>query len=69
MEKCRSRPNLEEGIQSIDVVGTVHERIECLAAQEKLKKLGEEVKHLFAEVFSPIQHINKLPKDVYCHIL
>jgi hypothetical protein len=55
-------------IKRPNFVGAVRERIEILAAGERLQKLGERIKIDFKEVFEPIPHVETLPSDVYCRI-
>ena len=57
-----------EAVKPVDIVAVIRERIETLAAQEKLKVLGIELKSKFRDVFAPIPHLDELPMDVYCHI-
>lgn len=55
-------------IRNLDVVGTVHEQLEELAAQNQLEHMGKEVFVKYKAVFKPISHVNDLPTDVWCHI-
>lgn len=49
-------------------IGAVRERIEILAAQDALNKLGDKVKEKYKDVFTDVAHLDDLPKDVYCRI-
>ena len=55
-------------VLEMDVVSAVRVCIECLAAQDKLTSLGEDVKGRYKDVFSEIPHVNLLPNDVYARI-
>ncbi len=46
----------------------VRERIENLAAEEELAKLGIQVKEDYADIFSPLPHINDMPDKITCKI-
>jgi hypothetical protein len=50
----------------LDIVGAIRQRMEVLAAMDKLKQLGKELVDEFHDVFAPILHIDDLPMDVYC---
>ena len=52
-------------IQVVCTIISVQVRIECLAAQEKLDKLSDNVKKKYADVFSKIPYVDKLSKDVF----
>jgi hypothetical protein len=69
---CAERRNLIknkfETIKPVDHVAAVRQRIEVLAAQDKLRKLSTDIISEFPDVFSPIPHIDSLPTDVYCRI-
>ena len=55
-------------VLEMDVVSAVRVCIECLAAQDKLTSLGEDVKGRYKDVFSEIPHVDLLPNDVYARI-
>jgi hypothetical protein len=57
-----------EKIKPINFIGVVRERIEILAAVERLQELGETIKKDFKEVFEAIPHVEHLPSDIYCRI-
>ncbi len=57
-----------EPVKSVDVIAAVCSWIECLAAQEELDKLGIKVKEDYAEVFSPLPHIDDMPDKITCKI-
>jgi len=57
-----------EEVKPVDIVAAVRQRIEVLAAQKELERLGDQMKSDFVDVFSEIPHINELPTDVYCRI-
>jgi hypothetical protein len=57
-----------EIVKKPDIVAAVRECLEVLAAQEKLIKLGKQIKAEFADVFEPIPHVDRLPSDVQCQI-
>ena len=57
-----------EQVKPIDKIAAIRERIEVLAAQKELQRLGEALKTEFEDVFSEIPHIDELPTDVYCRI-
>jgi hypothetical protein len=57
-----------EEVKQVDKVAAVRERIEVLAAQKELQRLGENLKAEFKEVFSEIPHLDELPTDVFCRI-
>jgi len=57
-----------ENVKPVDIIAAVRLRIEVLAAQEELQKLGDQMKCEFKDVFSEIPHIDELPTDVYCCI-
>jgi hypothetical protein len=57
-----------EEVKPIDIISAVRERIEILAAQEKLTQLSVELKSEFKDIFTPIPHHDDLPKDFYCRI-
>ena len=65
--KCMTMHSFE-AVKPVDIVAAIRERIESLAAQDKLKALGTELKSEFRDVFALIPHLNELPTDVYCHI-
>jgi hypothetical protein len=69
---CQERRNRlkrkNEAVKPVDIVGAVHERIEVLTAQDKLRALSSDIINKFPDVFSPIPHIDDLPTDVYCCI-
>lgn len=46
----------------------VQERIENLAAEEELAKLGIKVKEDYADIFSLLLHINNMPDKITCKI-
>ena len=49
-------------------IATIWERIETLAGQEQLHRLGEKMKEKFKDIFEPIPHSDVLPTDIYCQI-
>lgn len=57
-----------EHVKLFNTVAAIRTRIECLAAQEELSKLGDKVRVDFKEVFEAIPHLDDLPDDVYCCI-
>jgi hypothetical protein len=67
-ERRRMTERRHEPVKPVDVVAAVRERIEVLAAQEKLRSMSSEIIAEFPDVFSPIPHIDSLPTDVYCRI-
>lgn len=50
------------------MLAAVRMRVESLAAQEELQRLGSTVVNDFSDVFDPIPHTHDLPTDVYCTI-
>jgi hypothetical protein len=64
----REQPSRNEPVKPINMVATIRKCIESLAAQEKLRSLGKQMVAEFADVFTPIPHLNELPMDVYCCI-
>ena len=50
-----------EQVKPADIVATIRQRIEVLAAQKELEKLRENIKHKFKDVFSKIPHLDDLP--------
>jgi hypothetical protein len=63
-----ARESRNEKVKTVDVIGAIRERIEVLAAQEKLLKLGAEMKREFSDMFEPIPHADTLPCNVFCRI-
>jgi hypothetical protein len=57
-----------EKVKPVDPVAAIRQRIEILAAQKELEKLGLKMKSEFKDVFSEIPHLDELPTDVYCRI-
>ncbi len=57
-----------EPVASVDVVATVCECIEHLAAEEELTKLGVKIKQDYADVFAPLPHIDDMPEKITCKI-
>jgi hypothetical protein len=57
-----------EQVQTPDVVGAIRQRMEVMAAQQKLADLGKTIINEYADVFAPIPHIDELPTDIYCRI-
>ena len=55
-------------IRNLDVVGTVCERLEELAAQNQLEHMEKEVFAKYKAVFEPIPHVDDLPTDIWCRI-
>ncbi|TFY53313.1 hypothetical protein EVJ58_g9521 [Rhodofomes roseus] len=49
-------------------VAAVLERVEVLAAQQRLTKLGQDMVSKNKDVFEPIPHAEVLPDDVWCRI-
>ena len=62
------KPYSDEGTPPVNVVGAIWQRIETLAAQTKLKQLGERIKQEFQDIFEPIPHTKTLPTNIYCRI-
>jgi hypothetical protein len=51
------------------IIAVIRERVEVLAAQQRLKDLGTEIVKEFSDIFQPIvPPVHKLPDDVLCHI-
>jgi hypothetical protein len=65
--RCKLRNHFEQ-VKPIDTVAALRQRIEALTTQEQLNRLGDAVKTKYADVFSPIRHLDELPTDVYCRI-
>jgi hypothetical protein len=65
--KCNLNHHLET-VKEVDKIAAIRTRIETLAAQEQLIKLGDAVKGKYKDVFLPIPHLDELPTDVYCRI-
>jgi hypothetical protein len=63
--KCNLNHHLET-VKEVDKIAAIRTRIETLAAQEQLIKLGDAVKGKYKDVFSPIPHLDELPTNVYC---
>ena len=57
-----------ETVKEINPIAAIRERIEVLAAQAELQRLGRCIKDEFINVFSEIPHLDELPTDVYCCI-
>ncbi len=57
-----------EPIRSVNIIAAVRTRIESLAAQEELEKLGADVKELYNDVFSPLPHVDEMPDKITCNI-
>jgi hypothetical protein len=57
-----------EPVKLVDIIATVRECIEVLAAQEVLLGMGKDIMTEFTDVFSSIPHLEELPMDVYCRI-
>jgi hypothetical protein len=57
-----------EQVKPVNVVAAIRDRIESLAAQKELERLGVQIKTEFKDVFSEIPHIDELPSDVFCRI-
>ncbi len=55
-------------VKSVDVIAAVRFRIKDLAAQEEFEKLGIKVKEDYADVFSPLPHIDDMPDKITCKI-
>ena len=55
-------------VRKFDVIGAVRVRLEELAAQDQLKRMGNEVLTKYKPVFEPIPHVDNLPTDVWCRI-
>ena len=55
-------------MEPLDIVSTIQRHIECLAAQEKLNELGENVRIQYADIFSSILHASTLPNNFYARI-
>ena len=51
-------------VKPVNMVSAIQICVECLATEEKLGALGENVKACYADVFLNIPHVNDLPKDV-----
>jgi hypothetical protein len=68
-EVCRAHLDSSlETVKLVDVIATVQEWVEVLAAQEKLVQLSVQMKEEFREVFEPIPHVKELLADVLCSI-
>jgi hypothetical protein len=65
--KCNLNHHLKT-VKEVDKIAAIRTRIETLAAQEQLIKLGDAVKGKYKDVFLPIPHLDELPTDVYCQI-
>jgi hypothetical protein len=69
---CAERLCLYKGqneiVKPVDPICAIKQRIECLAVQVELSKLGDDVKANYADVFATIPHMDELPTDVYCRI-
>jgi hypothetical protein len=61
-------PSIDDPVKPVNIVAAVRECIESLAAGEKLHSLEKEIMNEFADMFTPIPHLDQLPTDVYCHI-
>jgi hypothetical protein len=57
-----------EAVKKFDVVGAVRTRIEQLAHQDYLDKLGKEVRTEFTDVFNELPHVDRLSESIYCKI-
>ena len=57
-----------EEVKPVDVLAVIRERIEILATQKELKRLGIQMKEEFRDVFSEIPHLDDLPANVFCRI-
>ena len=57
-----------ESVKQVDIVATVHVRLETLAAQEQLEWMSDAVKDKYSKVFNLIPHVDELPTDIYCSI-
>ena len=57
-----------EQVKPVDVLAVIRQRIEILAAQKELERLGIQMKKEFQDVFSKIPHLDELPTDVFCRI-
>ncbi|KAF8231833.1 hypothetical protein L208DRAFT_1275149 [Tricholoma matsutake] len=55
-------------VNGIDIFSTIRIRVEQLAANAELERLGIEVKKTYADVFKPIPHVNEMPDEVVCKI-
>jgi hypothetical protein len=64
----REQPPHDEPVKPFNTVTAVCKWIESLTAQEKLRSLGKQIVTEFADVFTLIPHLDKLPSDVYCLI-
>lgn len=65
------RPGVDSRCEKVklpDIVAAVRERIELLAAEEKLLALGNDLKAEFADVFSPLPHVDVMPVTETCRL-
>ena len=51
-----------------DTIAAVRIRLEVLAAQEQLERMGNQIFQKYKTVFEPCPHTDDLPTDVYCRI-
>ena len=52
----------------VSTINAIHVRVKCLVAQAILNKLSGNIKKMYADVFSEIPHVDKLPKDDFAWI-
>jgi len=57
-----------ELVKEVDVVAAIRVRVEQLAGEEQLERLGSEIKLLYADVFKPIPHVDEMLSSVLCKI-
>ncbi len=57
-----------EPVRSVDIIAAVRTRIENLAVQEELEKLGTDIKELYKDVFSPLPHVDEMPDKITYNI-
>ena len=65
--RCQE-PADTSGIEFNHIVCAIRQRVETLAAEQKLRLLSDEIKQKNEDVFAPIPHIDRLPTEVYCRI-
>jgi hypothetical protein len=72
VEVCQERLKVgkcvPEEVKPLDMAGMIKTRIECLSAEEKLRKTEEELMWEFRDVFKPIPHGENLPHNITARI-
>jgi hypothetical protein len=66
--RCALQDAISEPLHPLNIIASIRQRIETLAAQQNLKDLGNALIEEFKPVFSLIPHIDELPTDIYCRI-